>query len=135
MKMVILFTPRRLSSYNATFTLSAKKIIIFHFTAWIPFWPGRVDLFQQHKRGGRWRTNTDNELQLTVILGNVFFKIKFGGEGKITNVCLKKTQKKHNDWFILWNLNGLIREVIRLREYGHARMYVLHLFELQSGIW
>lgn len=34
MKMVILFTPRRLSSYNATFTLSAKKkIIIFHFTA------------------------------------------------------------------------------------------------------
>lgn len=26
MKMVILFTPRRLSSYKATFTLSAKKV-------------------------------------------------------------------------------------------------------------
>lgn len=29
MKTVILFTPRCLSSYNATFTLSAKKIITF----------------------------------------------------------------------------------------------------------
>lgn len=28
--MVILFTPRRLSSYNATFTLSAKKN--YHFS-------------------------------------------------------------------------------------------------------
>lgn len=31
MKMVILFTPRHLSSYNATFTLSAKKNYKFPF--------------------------------------------------------------------------------------------------------
>lgn len=54
--MVILFTPRHLSSYNATFTLSAKqkqKEINFNFTAWIPFWPGRVDFVWANTKGRR----------------------------------------------------------------------------------
>jgi len=49
--MVILFTPRHLSSYNATFTLSAKKKIGFfilqHEFRFDVVKPGRVHLFQQ----------------------------------------------------------------------------------------
>lgn len=50
MKMVILFTPRRLSSYNATFTLSAKKLsfsILQHEFLFDVLRPGTVVLFQQ----------------------------------------------------------------------------------------
>lgn len=49
MKMFILFTPRRLSSYNATFTLSAKKVYLFILQHEFYFvW---TDLFQQINMG------------------------------------------------------------------------------------
>lgn len=55
MKMVILFTPRHLSSYNATFTLSAKNkndkfSILQH-----EFHLDQVELiyFSKHTKGGR----------------------------------------------------------------------------------
>lgn len=57
MKMVILFTPRRLSSYNATFTLSAKKKLEFSILQH-EFHFDQVELIylSEHKRGGRART-------------------------------------------------------------------------------
>lgn len=39
-------------------------MINFNFTAWIPFWPGRVDVFQQTQKAGD-NTATDTELHLT----------------------------------------------------------------------
>lgn len=55
MKMVILFTPHRLSSYNATFTLSAKKKYNFYSMNSILTHLDQAKLiyFSKHKRGGR----------------------------------------------------------------------------------
>lgn len=54
MKMVILFTPRRLSSYNATFTLSAKNNYNFPFYSMnsILIYEDRAELiyFSKHER-------------------------------------------------------------------------------------
>lgn len=94
-------------------------MINFNFTAWIPFWPGRVDLFQQTQKAGddkqvhRYRhwTSFDWIWDSKSKQNRGVFAFK--------SFCFmeKKKEKKKSDG-----------------ENVGMHVKALHLFELQSGI-
>lgn len=80
-------------------------MINFNFTAWIPFWPGRVDLYQQTRKAGddkqwhRYRHRTsfdwiwDTERTEECLPSKVYGKEMEGNSG--VRVCLNLSLTEH----------------------------------------
>lgn len=127
--MVILFTPRRLSSYNATFTLSAKNNYNFPFYSMnsILIYEDRAELiyYSKHERV----TNSEHIIYgnwTSIDLEPETRQNKSSGGSKTIFVCLQTQQTGGSASFngiengTRSNVKHLIRLVIGFKEYVHA---------------